>query len=31
MQYMHVTVASVTAVPQAGLAVPSLYNYKPAA
>ncbi|MEW2378619.1 ABC transporter substrate-binding protein [Micromonospora sp. NPDC047812] len=31
MQYMHVTVPSVTAVPQAGLAVPALYNYRPAA
>lgn len=31
MQYMHVTVPSVSVVPQAGLAVPALYNYQPAA
>ncbi|GAA3381760.1 ABC transporter substrate-binding protein [Cryptosporangium minutisporangium] len=31
MQYLHVTVPTVTAVPQAGLAVPALYNYRPAA
>ncbi|WP_328474253.1 ABC transporter substrate-binding protein [Actinoplanes sp. NBC_00393] len=31
MQYLHVTVPTITAVPQAGLAVPALYNYQPAA
>ncbi|MBG0564045.1 ABC transporter substrate-binding protein [Actinoplanes aureus] len=31
MQYLHVTVPTITVVPQAGLAVPALYNYQPAA
>ncbi|MEU4423998.1 ABC transporter substrate-binding protein [Actinoplanes sp. NPDC024001] len=31
MQYLHVTVPTISVVPQAGLAVPALYNYQPAA